>query len=97
MHGPDGTDYPNLIRYLQTGPDRIEYLHGGDSELVDFHVVVDLTPIGDQTQMEFRMMFPSAEERDRVEREFGAVEGLTGTLDRLGALLSVESGGSHER
>jgi len=92
MHGPDGTDYPNYIKYNETGPDRITYSHGGRPEdPVDFEVEVILTVLGPKkTLMEFRGIFPTAEERDRVVKEFGAQEGLYQTVARLARLIDAE-------
>jgi uncharacterized protein YndB with AHSA1/START domain len=92
MHGPDGVDYPNYIKYKETGPDRITYSHGGRVEdPVDFEVEVTLTVLDSKkTLMEFRSTFPSAEERDRVVEEFGAEEGLYQTMDRLVRLVDAE-------
>src|SRR5437016_4011897 len=41
MHGPNGSKYPNLLRYIETGPDRIVYDHG-DFDKTDFRVIVTL-------------------------------------------------------
>jgi len=92
MHGPDGRDYPNYILYKETGPDRITYSHGcRPGDLVGFEAEVTLTVLGAaKTLMEFRMTFPSAEERDRVVSEFGAEEGLYQCVDRLVRLVSEE-------
>ena len=38
---------------------------------------------GDETTLTARMLFESAAQRDKVAKEFGAVEGLNQTLDRL--------------
>lgn len=88
MHGPDGTDYPNHIRYVCTGPDVIEYKHSANSAHEDgFHVIVTLEEIApNQTKMDFRMIFPSQEERDRVA-EMGAKQGLSETTTRLDIIL----------
>ena len=93
MHGPDGTDYTNNIKYKETGPDRIAYSHGGRAEdVVKFEVEVILTVLEPKkTLMEFRSTFPSAEEKDRVVREFGAEEGLNQTMDRLVRLVQTEA------
>ena len=79
MHGPDGRDYPN----------RIVYSHGGDeSEPVNFQVTAAFTDRGGKTELMLRMAFPTAEERDRVVKEYGAIEGGNQTLDRLGERLA---------
>jgi len=90
MHGPDGTDYPNLITYLEVKePELIRYKHGGeaDCEPVNFEVAVRLEKAGadgEKTRLSIRMSFPSAAARDFVIREYGALEGAKQTFGRLG-------------
>src|SRR5450631_2159695 len=58
MYGPDGTDFPNVVHYVATGPDRIVYDQRGEEWLVDFHVEVSLTELEPgKTKMDFRMIF----------------------------------------
>lgn len=86
MHGPDGRDYKNRIVYLEVKkPERLVYKHSPerDSEPVNFEVTVDFSDKGGKTQIDMRMIFPSAAERDFVVKKHGAVEGLTQTLGRL--------------
>ncbi|MBL6936315.1 MAG: SRPBCC family protein [Alphaproteobacteria bacterium] len=91
MHGPDGTDYNNLVVYTEvTKPERLVYDHrdpGGD---IHFHAVITLTIEGGKTRVVMRSRFPSLAARDHVVREFGAVEGGKQTLDRLGAYLATQ-------
>jgi uncharacterized protein YndB with AHSA1/START domain len=83
MHGPDGRDYPNRITYREVVvPERLVYDHG-DDEAVLFHVTVTFADVGGTTELSMRMVFPTAAERDRVVKEFGADKGLFETLDRL--------------
>ncbi len=91
MHGPDGTDYPNCIRYIHISPDRIEYRHGGEGKPVDFHVRVDFYQRGDMTEMNFCMTFSTSEERDRVAAQYGAVEGLASTMGRLDEYAAAQN------
>lgn len=86
MHGPDGRDYENRITYVEVvKPKRLVYRHGGgdDVEPVEFEVEVTFEEIGKQTQLTMRMVFPSAQERARVIKEYGADKGLVQTLARL--------------
>lgn len=86
MHGPDGRDYENRITYVEVmKPKRLVYRHGGgeDVEPVQFEVEVTFEDLGEQTKLTMRMVFPSAEERARVIREYGADKGLAQTLARL--------------
>jgi uncharacterized protein YndB with AHSA1/START domain len=91
MHGPDGRDYKNKILYLEVvRPERLVYRHAGeeDTEPVKFHVTVTFAERGGKTELSVRMVFESAAERDRVAREYGAVEGLHQTLKRLSEYLA---------
>jgi uncharacterized protein YndB with AHSA1/START domain len=80
MHGPDGVDYKNKIIYIGVvKPECLVYSHSGDEEGEpgQFHVTVTLTEQGGKTKLTMRMLFGSAEERDKVVKEFGAIEGGT--------------------
>jgi uncharacterized protein YndB with AHSA1/START domain len=85
MHGPDGTDYQNKFVYREiVKPERIVYSHVSGPL---FEATATFTAEGDKTRVEVRMVFESAELRDKVARDFGAVEGLHQTLERLGERL----------
>jgi uncharacterized protein YndB with AHSA1/START domain len=87
MHGPDGRDYQNRITFdLIESPSMIKYHHGGgdDVESVRFQNVVTFEEIGPaRTRVTMHAVFPSAEERARVIREYGADKGAIETLSRL--------------
>jgi uncharacterized protein YndB with AHSA1/START domain len=87
MHGPDGRDYQNRITFDEiVAPERIVYRHGGgdDVEPVQFIQTVIFEDLGNgQTRMTWHGKFPSAEERARVIREYGAEKGLVQTMARL--------------
>jgi uncharacterized protein YndB with AHSA1/START domain len=90
MHGPDGRDYQNRITYEEVvRPERIVYRHGGgeDVEPVQFKTTVTFEDVGGgsnrKTRITMRGDFPSAAERDRVIKEYGADKGLVQTLARL--------------
>jgi uncharacterized protein YndB with AHSA1/START domain len=86
MHGPDGTDYPNEVVYLEVvRPERIVYTHG---PVPIFDVTVTFEEEGGKTKMTMRSVFATAESRDQVAEEFGAIEGMHQTLDRLGEELA---------
>jgi uncharacterized protein YndB with AHSA1/START domain len=94
MHGPDGRDYQNRITYDEViPPERIVYRHGGDEDgkPVQFHVTVTFEDLGDRTRLTLHSVFPSAEERDRVVREYGADRGAVQTLDRLEQYLAAKA------
>jgi len=89
MHGPDGTDYPNRIDFIEVvPPERLVYKHGSDTDDADdphaFGVVVTFEqPLPGKTLVTMRSRFATPEARDYVVREFGAIEGGNQTLGRL--------------
>jgi uncharacterized protein YndB with AHSA1/START domain len=92
MHGPDGRDYENRITYHEiVRPERLTYSHdGGEDESVEpveFHTTVTFEDIGGRTRLTMHALFPSAAMRDRVAKEYGAVEGARQHLERLAAHL----------
>lgn len=92
MHGPDGTDYPNHSVFQEVvKPERIVYSHGGSKPGdpgVSFVSTWTFEALpGNRTRLTMRGVFPSAAERDRVVREYGAIEGGKQTLGRLAEYL----------
>ncbi len=87
MHGPDGRDYQNRITYDEiVPPQRIVYRHGGgeDVEPVQFSQTLTFADLGNgKTRLTWHGTFPSAEERARVIKEYGADKGLAQTMARL--------------
>ncbi len=94
MHGPDGTDYPNKSVFVEVvKPERIVYTHGGGAKGkpgANFTATWTFEEEAGKTKVTIRMIFGSAEERDLIAREYGAIEGGKQTLERLSKLL--ESG-----
>lgn len=89
MHGPDGTDYPNVIRYEEVvAPEKLVYAHGGNrgDGPVAFHVTVTFQEQDGKTLLTMRADFHTPEELERV-KAFGAVEGGQQTLAHLAAYL----------
>ena len=85
MHGPDGRDYRNKIVYVEVEtPSRIVYDHVSGPQ---FRTTATFAERGGRTEVTVRMEFKTAAERDKTAREFGAVEGLSQTLGRLGGQL----------
>jgi uncharacterized protein YndB with AHSA1/START domain len=89
MQGPDGTNYPNKSVFREVvKPERIVFSHGGGSEdgrgatFVSTWSFEALDP--KKTRVTIRMVFPSKEDRDRVVKDYGAIEGGKQTLTRLG-------------
>jgi uncharacterized protein YndB with AHSA1/START domain len=86
MHGPDGRDYESEIVYIEVvRPSRLTYKLASQKEqaAVQFVSTVTFEEEGQGTRITLRMLFPTAEERDRVARDYGAVEGAEHTLERL--------------
>ncbi len=91
MHGPDGTDYPNVITYQEiVAPSRLVYKHGNekDAEPINFQVQVTFDDHGGKTLLSMRMTFPSAAAREHVITTYGAVDGLNQHVGRLADLLA---------
>ena len=85
MHGPDGTDYPNFVSFIEVKrPERMVYLHGShEDEEPRFKATITFEEQGDKTMLTMHSIFATAEERAYVVKEFRAVEGGNQTLDRL--------------
>jgi uncharacterized protein YndB with AHSA1/START domain len=91
MHGPDGTDYANWVRYTEVArPERLVYDHGEHvGEDPWFHVTATFADDGGKTRLTMRMVFPTAEAREQSMR-YGAVEGGNQTLSRLAEYLAKQ-------
>ena len=88
MRGPDGANYPNKSTFKEIVPfERIVFSHGGGREEGPGATFIATwtfeTVAPGRTRLTGRMVFPSAEARDFVAREFGAIEGGRQTLERL--------------
>ena len=87
MHGPDGRDSPNKIVYVEVvKPESIVYDH---VSYPLFRSTVLLEEEGTKTAVSMRMVFESAELRDKVDKQHKAVEGLSQTIGRLGEHLAA--------
>jgi uncharacterized protein YndB with AHSA1/START domain len=89
MHGPDGTDYHDVITYDEIVQDeRIVYTHGDrDDAQPPFTSIVTFDEMAGMTALSMRAIFASTEIRDANVQKYGAVEGGTQTLARLAELL----------
>ena len=87
MHGPDGTDYPNWIEYLEiTPPERIVFRHGSAADDPDsFISTVTVAKRGDTSEVTLRAVFATRKQRDEVVERYHAIEGAEQTLSRLAA------------
>jgi len=89
MHGPDGTDWPNVVTYQEvTPPSLLRYLHGDDREPDMFQTTVTFDDEGGKTALTMRAVFKTAAAREFVVRERGAIEGGKQTIARLDAYLA---------
>ena len=92
MVGPDGARYPNKSIFKEIVPqERIVFSHGGGREEgpgATFTATWTFEVVDAQrTRLTGRLTFPSAEARDFVAKEFGAVVGGQQTLERLSEYL----------
>jgi uncharacterized protein YndB with AHSA1/START domain len=91
MHGPDGMDYPNKSVFTEVVPyERLAYrLTGGrkGGPAGQFVMTATFADKGKGTRLTMRMVFASAEERDRNVREYRSIEGGEQTLGRLADYL----------
>jgi uncharacterized protein YndB with AHSA1/START domain len=91
MHGPDGTDYPNRIEWLEIAPpERLVFWHGSTAGDPDAFVsTVTIADLGDRSEVVLRSVFDSKERRDEVVERHGAIEGGRQTLGRLAAYVAA--------
>jgi len=88
MHGPDGTNYPNEIQYLEIEkPSRIVFEHTNGP---CFHVTATFEDLGKRTKINFHASFRNADEFNRV-KDF-AILGNEQNFDRIEAELSKITG-----
>jgi uncharacterized protein YndB with AHSA1/START domain len=93
MHGPDGRDYENRITFDEiVRPERIAYHHGGgdDVEPVQFRTTITFEDLGGKTRLTWRGEFPTAAERDRVIKDYGADKGLAQNMARLAEFVAAQ-------
>ncbi len=102
LHGPDGMDYPNHSVFKEVvKPERIVFTHGGKragGPGVSFQSTWTFESLGEnKTRVTMRGVFASAAERDRVVKEFNAIEGGNQTMERLGEHLANLAASSLDR
>lgn len=90
MHGPDGTDYSEWIRFSEiTPPERIALLHGETRDDPNaFESVLTFTSVGVATRLEMRTVFRTKAQRDEAVEKYHAVEGGQQTLSNLAAYVA---------
>jgi uncharacterized protein YndB with AHSA1/START domain len=93
MHGPDGTDYPNLLTYDEVDPpELLTFLHSSPTEEDDpgFRGTIALDEMMGMTVLTMKSVFENTEARDRIVETYNAIEGGQQTLGRLEAFLTEE-------
>jgi len=86
MHGPDGRDYKNRSIYKEIVPrKRIIFEHVSGPK---FMTTVEFEDMGEQTRINWRMLFETREEFIQVVKTFKADEGLKQNIVRLDNYLA---------
>ena len=87
-----GMCFPNKIVYHEVVKnEKLTYTHSGDDNPDDpnvFEVTVIFEAQGDKTYLTMRSLFATAEERNRVVKEFGALEGAFQHFNNLEKYLA---------
>jgi uncharacterized protein YndB with AHSA1/START domain len=87
MHGPDGTNYPNRIEFIDVvKPERLVYHHGDDANPRMFHVTTTFTTDGDRTKIVSRIVFKTPEECAEAKKY--AIDGHKTSMERLDSQLA---------
>ena len=101
MHGPDGTDYPNLTIFHEVvEPERLVYTNSGgeeDGPEARFRATVTFDGMGARTRVTMRAVFDSRATRDFMVTQFGAYEGAHQTLNRLARVVASGKRQASER
>ena len=94
MHGPDGTDYPNITTYFEVEKHaKLVYDHGASDDRPPlFRVTVRFSAVGARTKMEMTMTLPTPESAKETRR-FIKDAGGNGTWDRLAEYLKKSTTG----
>lgn len=92
MHGPDGTDYPNVTVYYEVEPCRkLVYDHGATKETSPlFRVNVLFSEQDGKTTMEMTMVLATPEQAEATRKMIKKMGG-TATWDRLAEFLEKEN------
>lgn len=90
MIGPDGTRFLNFATYKEIEEHkRIVLVNAGskedDEKGIGMRSVITFKAVGNKTELTMRTVLSSAEMRERVVKEFKAIEGGQQTLSRLNA------------
>jgi uncharacterized protein YndB with AHSA1/START domain len=86
MHGPDGTDYKNKSVFTEVIPfKKIAYEHVSTPK---FLATVTFEEQGEQTLINWHMLFESAEQFIQVVKTFKADEGLKQNVAKMNAYVA---------
>jgi len=90
MHGPDGSEYPEWIQWMEIRPPEVIVLrHGeGPDDPEQFSSTFIFEERTDGTRVTLRSEFKTKALRDRAAEEYGAIEGANQTLDSLAAYVT---------
>ena len=90
MHGPDGTDYPNWIRFQEIKPpERLVYeqgMHADDPQA--FETTITFADKNGSTEVTLRGLFRTKARLQEVIRAYGALEGAKQHLGRLAVYMA---------
>ncbi|HWB28461.1 MAG TPA: SRPBCC family protein [Chitinophagaceae bacterium] len=90
LHGM-GVAFPNLVVYTEIiKPEKLVYTHGSgvENDPGEFQVTVTFNDENGKTRLTMHSLFKTAEARDFVIREYGAVERGNETVNHLEAYLA---------
>jgi len=86
MHGPDGTDYVNRSTFKEVIEfKRISYEHFNPH----FIATIDFDAQGEQTLINWHMLFDSAEILQAIVKAHNAAEGLKQNIEKLSVYLAA--------
>lgn len=91
MHAPDGTDYPNWIKWIEIRPpERIVLRHGERSDDPEqFTTSIEFEERPDGTEVTLRTEFQTKALRDKAIEHFGALEAGGETLRSLAEYVAT--------
>jgi len=88
MHGPDGRDYKNKSTFKEVIPmKKLVYEH---DSYPPFVATIQFEEHGDQTHIDWHMLFDTAEIFQNVVKTFGADKGQRENVEKLAAYLEAQ-------
>jgi len=88
MHGPDGTDYKNKSIFREVVPhQKLVYEHVSSPK---FMATIEFENRGDQTFLQWHMLFESREQFIEVVKTFKADEGLRQNIEKLNSYVQAQ-------